>query len=137
MFTPPNAPYQDTRGNASPITRSPDDWLARRFGTYTNTEAKKKQAWYEANKMAGERQNHLSKAMSRAVDLIMTTPNPGHEIGRLIGDLQQRDQFTGNEIKEGLKRELMKKYIEVDQRNVGQGKSSRQAHIEMWLQQLR
>lgn len=135
-YTPPGRPYQDMAGNAGPITRDNADWNARRLGTYTTKEAAEKARVFTADKDAQQRSQRLSKTMARAVDMLMTDPQKAMQnFGPMIQELKD-DRFTGADIKQALRRELMSKYLEADVKAVGKGQSSKQQWILQLYQQL-
>lgn len=138
-YTPPGAPYQDMAGNAGPVTRTPKDWQARKFGTYTLEEATEKTENYIGKRSAEERSGRLSSAMSKAADILLMNPNDPkimEKIEPLIARMED-DQYTGKEIKQALRRELMAKLMESDDKMVGRARTSKQRYIYQLLERLR
>lgn len=136
--TPPGRPYQDMAGNAGPVTRTDADWTARKLGTYTIREAKEKTKNYLGKKEGTERSERLSKAMTRAADIIVMNPDSPDIMERIEPIIRklEKDGFSGTDIKTALKRELMAKIIESDTRMVGKGRSTRQAYVYKLLREL-
>ena len=138
MSTPPGQPYPEASGKAGPYTRTEKDWTARKWGTYTLDEMKEKTRHYTAQKAMVGRSTALGKTMNRAVDIML---NPKHaesrdRLPKLWQGLAEQG-FNGNEIKEGLQREVMSRLIEADQMAAGHAKTSKQQQLIMLYQQLR
>jgi hypothetical protein len=135
-YTPEGAPYQDSAGNAGPVTRDSKDWMARRLGTYTNKEATAKTENYILKKSGTERSGRLSSAMNRAVDQMLM--QPGHENEAILHAIDElkADGFSGDDLKNGLKREILSKILESDDRMM-KGKGTKTAHLYKLLESLR
>ena len=136
LYTPPGKPYQTMTGDAGPVTRTPEDWQARRLGTYTPREVTERTKGHLGKREAQQRSQRLSNAIRHAVDIILTDSNPGPKLEPIWKSLEV-DKFSGMDIKNALKRELLSQSIEEDIRLQGRGNTSRQQFIRQFLQQLR
>ena len=123
-------------GDAGPVTRTPEDWQARRLGTYTPREVTERTKGHLGKREAQQRSQRLSNAIRHAVDIILTDSNPGPKLEPIWKSLEV-DKFSGMDIKNALKRELLSQSIEEDIRLQGRGNTSRQQFIRQFLQQLR
>jgi len=131
-FTPPGRPYEEASGRGGPIVRTPEDWAARRLGTYSLEESAQKIEHYTAQK----RQKSLTKEVNRAVEIILNEPDKINEKLPVLWESLAEKQFTSQEIRSALLRKVQERLIEADVRGVKGGATARQQRLWLLYQQL-
>jgi hypothetical protein len=135
LATPPGAPYQDTSGNAGPVTRTEADWNARKMGTYTLKETTEKTSKYIADKEKKERSERFSATIKRMVDDMVMHPNDPKSLERMEPFLEKLNKeeipFTGQQIKTAIKARLLNQLLESDEPH-----SATPSREQIYMQQL-
>jgi hypothetical protein len=137
QFTPEGMPYQDTKGNAGPVTRDDFDHLARRLGTYSLKEATSKTEEFLKKRKSEERSQRLSKAINRSVDTLLVNPDKFMEVFDKEISKIEADGHSGDDIKNALKREIMAKIVESDDKQMMGKATSKKAYLLELMEQLR
>jgi len=135
QFTPPGMPYARQSGSAGPVTRTPEDWRARRFGTHSIAETEQQTNAYIGQEHAQQRGAMLKEAMDQASDHILFGKDPEKELNVLIPILVKQG-YTGDEIKSSLINSIKSKVIDSQTRAIGQAHSSGQRNLLLLMQQL-
>lgn len=130
-YTPENAPYQEASGQAGPVMRTPKDWEARKWGTYTTEEAKTKTSWYAANR----RQSKLGKHVDRAVDELLRPTVNRQAVETLMGELREK-KFTQEEVRQALLKEIRRRMTPADRRGIGRAQSPKQQRLYLLYQRM-
>src|SRR5260221_10826003 len=121
--TPDGVPYERNAGGAAQYNRTPEDWQARRLGTYTLPEATYKTESFVAERAGQERNTRFADTKKEIVDRLLNDKRDNHD---LISKMVE-EGFTHDEILKGIREGLKSRLVEPQVKMQGHVKSSKQA----------
>jgi hypothetical protein len=130
-YTPEGMPYQSSRSEGA-VRRTDEDWQARKWGTYTTDEVKRKTADWEIQRKSRETTVNRSNLLTKMGDALITEG----QIPQELVDRARELDYDPQTLYQGLYQEILNRYKIGREREIGKGTSPRQQRLLLLLQQL-